>query len=78
MNPSDQKNLFDSLNKLTSSNELLAKANYKALNIADRHMHERDELVATCREIYESLDIKEKRSVAEESFFKGLRHVLQK
>lgn len=78
MDRNDQKTLFDSLNRLTVSNELLAKANYKAINIADRNMTERDELVATCREIYESLDIKEKRSLAEESFFKGLRSVLQK
>lgn len=78
MNKSDQESIIDNLNKLVISNSLLVEANHKALSIVERRQKEKDELTATCREIYQGLSLKEKRSLAEESFYLGLKNVLLK
>lgn len=78
MNKNDQASIIDNLNKLIASNSLLAEANHKALSIVERSLKEKDELVSTCREIYEALGYKQQRSLAEESFFQGLNKILRK
>lgn len=77
MKPNDQKNLVNSINKLVISNGLLAEAHHKALSIMERSMKEKDDLITICREIYEGLDIKTKRSLSDESFYLGLKKILQ-
>ena len=69
--------ILNNLDKLVATNGLLAESNYKALDMATRSQKDKDQLLTACREIYEGLEDKENRSLAEESWYKGLKEVLQ-
>lgn len=71
------KSLLNNLDRLVLTNGLLAEAYQKAQTNLDRNQKEKEQLMIACREIYEGLSAKKKRSVAEESWYTGLEKVLR-
>lgn len=68
--------LLNNLDRLTTTNSTLAASNYKVLDMATKSQHEKERLLTACRQIFEGLEDKENRSLAEESWYKGLKEIL--
>lgn len=72
------KSILNNLDRLVITNGQLAESHSKALSMISRSESEKDQLLATCKEIYQTLADKKKRSLAEESWYIGLHKVLNK
>ncbi|MEO9965915.1 MAG: hypothetical protein ABJF11_09010 [Reichenbachiella sp.] len=77
MNAGDQKSLFENLNQLVVSNGNLTETNRKAFDMVEQGIRDKKNLMIACHEIYEGLGLKEKRSLAEESWYQGLKQILR-
>ena len=62
---------------LLETNSRLANNNSQAINLAQLGIKQREKLLSICLEIYQGLSDIEKRSVAEESWYKGLHKALR-
>lgn len=68
--------LIASNRTLVESNSRLVNVNSEFFGLLDMKEGEKERLLSICKQIYQNLSVKEKRSIKEECWYMGIKQIL--